>query len=232
MFACRQIFFHSKPQVHTKRSTLKSETSVPNVSKQPFLPIFFLWICYFVNVPVKKTHRGQVINAGFNLKVLLEPKLLSLQLYKWVKDDPRTVQLQIALTQGSNLRCRCNDNYEKNLLLVDHLPRWSKWTEQSQQRLLLLAPCPQAPWEMKPPFLLPHACSLMSSFWRVSLSLSQVWDWELSLVLVPAPYPSNKWLPLPAGAATGNPVCQGALFSPVCLSCILVIWKAFNMHCS
>lgn len=152
MFARWQVFFHSRPQVHTKRSTLKSETSVPNVSKQPFPPLFFLWICYFVNVQVKKTHRGQVINAGCNLRVLLEPKPLNLQLYRWVKGNPRALQLQIALTQGSNLRCRCNDNYEKkNLPLTDHLPSWSKWTEQSQQiLLLLLAPCPQPPERWSP----------------------------------------------------------------------------------
>lgn len=95
---------------------------------------------------------------------------------------------------------------KKNRLLADHLPSWSKWAEQSQQRLLLLAPSPQAPWEMKP-----HSCFRTSASWCLYSEepLSQVWDWELSLTLVPAPYASNKWLPLPAGAAAGSPVCQG-----------------------
>lgn len=99
---------------------------------------------------------------------------------------------------------------KKNRLLADHLPSWSKWTEQSQQRLLLLAPSPQAPWEMKP-----HSCFRTSASWCLYSEepLSQVWNWELSLALVPVPYASNKWLPLPAGAAAGSPVCRGTLLS-------------------
>lgn len=75
---------------------------------------------------------------------------------------------------------------KKPHLLEDHLPSWSQWTEPSQHRLLLLlAPCPQAPWEMKP-----HSCFRTSAPWCLyseESSLSQVWDWEQSLVLVPAP---------------------------------------------
>lgn len=155
MFACWQVFFHSKPQVHTKRSTLKSETSVPNVSKPPFPPPFFLWMCYFVNVQVKKTHRGQVINTGCNLRVLLEPKPLSLPLYKWVKDNWRALQLQIALTQGSSLRCRCNDNYEKKKLIFWRIIFQADHSEQSRHSIdcyffLLHVPRPPERWSPIP----------------------------------------------------------------------------------
>lgn len=153
MFACWQAFFHSTQSVHTKQSTLKSETSVPNVSKQPFPPLFFLWICYFVNVQVNKTHRGQVINAGCTLWVLLEPKPWSLQLYKWVKDNPRALQLQTALTQGSDLRCRCNDNYEKKIVFWRIIFQADQNEQNSHSKdcyFLLQVPRPPERWSPIP----------------------------------------------------------------------------------
>lgn len=170
MFVCWQVFFHSTQSVHTKQSTLKLERSVPDVSKQPFPPLFFLWICYFVNVQVKKTHRGQVIKAGCTLGVLLEPKPLSLQLYKWEKDNPRALQLQIALTQGSNLRCRCNDNYEKKSSFGGSSSKLIKMTRAVTAKTA--TSCSVTPGSLRDeaPSLLPHVCFLMSSFWRGSLS--------------------------------------------------------------
>lgn len=170
MFACWQVFFHSTQSVHTKQSTLKSETSVPNVSKQPFPPLFFLWICYFVNVQVKKTHRGQVINAGCTLWVLLEPKPWSLQLYKWVKDNPRALQLQTALTQGSDLRCRCNDNYEKKSSFGGSSSKLIKMSRTVTAKTATSCSKSPDPLRDEAPFLLPHVCFLMSLFWRASLS--------------------------------------------------------------
>lgn len=232
MFVCWQVFFHSKPQVHTKQSTLKSETSVPNVSKPPFPPPFFLWICYFVTIQVKKTHRGQVINAGCNLRILLEPKPLSLPLYKWVKDNWRTLQLQIALTQGSSLRCRCNDNYEKKNSSFGGSSSKLITMNRAVTAKTATSSCSMSPGPLRDeaPFLLPHVCSLMSLFWRV-LSLSHVWDWEQSLVLVPAPtlLITDCHFQLQPRRESRMP---GALFSPVCLACILATCKASNMHCS
>lgn len=143
-------------------------------------------ICYFINV--------LVIIAKCKLGVLREPKPLSLGLYKWLKKTIGTFQLQIAFTQGSNLRWRCDDNHDKSLLLAENHPNWSKWVSQAVMGKPAASSCSVSPpsWEWNSVLVL-KVCSLTSLSWRVFPS-----GLGLGSKFSPSscPYPSNKWLTL------------------------------------